>query len=67
MKEMLVEQIGGLELILTEAKFNLVQKIDKAFKETFELENIEYSKLNVYRERAEFKCDDKWGGEVSLH
>ncbi len=43
MKEMLVEQIGGLELILTEAKFNLVQKIDKAFKETFELENIEKS------------------------
>jgi hypothetical protein len=67
MKEMLVEQIGGLELVLAEAKFNLVQKIDTAFKETFKLEGIEYSKLNVYRERAEFNCDDKWGGDVTLY
>ena len=67
MKEMLVEQIGGLELVLAEAKFNLVQKIDTAFKETFKLEGIEYSKLNVYRERAEFNCDGKWGGDVTLY
>jgi hypothetical protein len=67
MKEMLTEQIKGLNEILDTAKFNLVQKIDTAFKETFKLEGIEYSKLNVYRERAEFKCDDQWGGEVSLY
>lgn len=67
MKEMLVEQIGGLELVLAEAKFNLKGKIDKAFCETFELENIGHSKLEVYTERAEFKCDGKWGGDVNLY
>jgi hypothetical protein len=67
MKEMLAEQIKGLNEILDTAKFNLVQKIDTTFKETFKLEDIEYSNLNVYRERAEFKCDDQWGGEVSLY
>ena len=67
MKEMLTEQIRGLENILTEAQYNLKQKIDKAFHETFELEDIEYSKLNVYRERAEFNCDGKWGGDVTLY
>ena len=67
MKEMLTEQIKGLNEILDTAKFNLVQKIDTTFKETFKLEDVEYSNLNVYRERAEFKCDDQWGGEVSLY
>jgi hypothetical protein len=67
MKEMLTEQIKGLNEILDTAKFNLVQKIDTAFKETFKLEGIEYSKLNVYRERAEFNCDGKWGGDVTLY
>ena len=67
MKEMLVEQIGGLELVLAEAKFNLKEKIGKAFCETFELENIGHSKLEVYTERAEFKCDGKWGGDVNLY
>ena len=67
MKEMLVEQIGGLELVLAEAKFNLKGKIDKAFCETFELENIGHSKLEVYTERAEFKCGDSWGGNVNLY
>ena len=67
MKEMLTEQIRGLENILTEAQYNLKQKIDKVFHETFELEDIEYSKLNVYRERAEFNCDGKWGGDVTLY
>lgn len=67
MKEMLTEQIRGLENILTEAQYNLKQKIDKAFHETFELEGIGYSNLDVYRERAEFKCDDQWGGDVSLY
>ena len=64
---MLVEQIGGLELVLAEAKFNLKGKIDKAFCETFELENIGHSKLEVYTERAEFKCGDSWGGDVNLY
>lgn len=67
MKEMLVEQIEGLELILAEAKFNLKGKIDKAFSETFDLENIGHSKLEVYTERAEFKCSDSWGGDVTLY
>lgn len=67
MKEMLIEQIEGLENILAEAKFNLIQKIGTAFKETFELENIGHSKLEVYRERAEFGFNDRWGGEVSLY
>ena len=67
MKEMLVEQIGGLELVLAEAKFNLKEKIGKAFCETFDLENIGHSKLEVYTERAEFKCDGKWGGDVNLY
>ena len=67
MKEMLTEQIKGLNEILDTAKFNLVQKIDTTFQETFKLEGIEYSKLDVSRERAEFKCSNKWFGEVSLH
>lgn len=67
MKEMLIEQIGGLENILAEAKYNLIQKIGTAFKETFELENIGHSKLEVYRERAEFGFSNRWGGEVSLY
>ena len=67
MKEMLTEQIKGLNEILDVAKFNLVQKIDTTFQETFKLEGVEYSKLNVYRERAEFNCDGKWGGDVTLY
>lgn len=67
MKEMLVEQIGGLELVLAEAKFNLKEKIGKAFNETFDLENIGHTKLEVYTERAEFKCGDSWGGDVNLY
>ena len=67
MKEMLTEQIKGLNEILDTAKFNLVQKIDTTFQETFKLDGIEYSKLNVYRERAEFNCDGKWGGDVTLY
>jgi len=67
MKEMLVEQIGGLELVLAEAKFNLKEKIGKALSETFDLENIGHSKLEVYTERAEFKCSDSWGGELNLY
>jgi hypothetical protein len=67
MKEMLVEQIGGLELVLAEAKFNLKEKIGKALSETFDLENIGHSKLEVYTERAEFKCGDSWGGDVNLY
>jgi len=67
MKEMLVEQIEGLELVLAEAKFNLKEKIGKAFSETFDLENIGHTKLEVYTERAEFKCGDSWGGDVNLY
>lgn len=67
MKEMLVEQVKGLELILGEAKFNLKEKIGKALSETFDLENIGHSKLEVYTERAEFKCGDSWGGDVNLY
>ena len=67
MKEMLVEQIGGLELVLAEAKFNLKEKIGKALSETFDLENIGHTKLEVYTERAEFKCGDSWGGDVNLY
>lgn len=67
MKKMLIEQIEGLNEILDTAKFNLVQKIDTTFQETFKLEGVEYSKLNVYRERAEFNCDGKWGGDVTLY
>ena len=67
MKEMLVEQIGGLELVLAEARFNLKEKIGKALSETFDLENIGHSKLEVYTERAEFKCSDSWGGELNLY
>ena len=67
MKEMLVEQIGGLELVLAEAKFNLKEKIGKALSETFDLENIGHTKLEVYTERAEFKCSDSWGGELNLY
>ena len=67
MKEMLVEQIGGLENILAEAQYNLKQKIDTAFRETFELEGIGHTDLNVYRERADFKFDSQWGGELSLY
>ena len=67
MKEMLTEQIGGLENILAEAKYNLVQKINTAFRETFELEGIEHSNLDVYRERADFKFNNQWAGEVNLY
>ena len=67
MKEMLVEQIGGLELVLAEAKFNLKEKIGKAFSETFDLENIGHAKLEVYTERAEFGFGNRWGGEVNLY
>lgn len=67
MKEMLVEQVKGLELVLGEAKFNLKEKIGKALSETFDLENIGHSKLEVYTERAEFKCGDSWGGDVNLY
>ena len=66
-KEELVEQIAGLENILDQAKQNLIQKISSAFHETFDLKNIEYSDLFVGRERAEFKFDNKWGGEVNLY
>ena len=58
MKEMLVEQVKGLELVLAEAKFNLKEKIGKALSETFDLENIGYKNLEVFTERAEFKCSD---------
>ena len=67
MKEMLTEQIKGLENILFEAQHNLKQKIGTAFKETFELEGIEHSSLDVYRERADFKFDNQWAGEVNLY
>lgn len=67
MKEMLVEQIKGLELVLGEAKFNLKEKIGKALSETFDLENIDYKNLEVYTERAEFKCSDSWGGDLNLY
>ena len=67
MKEMLTEQIKGLENILFEAQHNLKQKIGTAFKETFELEGIEHSNLDVYRERADFKFDNQWAGEVNLY
>lgn len=67
MKEMLVEQVKGLELVLAEAKFNLKEKIGKALSETFDLENIGYKNLEVFTERAEFKCSDSWGGELNLY
>jgi hypothetical protein len=67
MKEMLTEQIKGLENILFEAQHNLKQKIGTAFRETFELEGIEHSSLDVFRERADFKFDNQWAGEVNLY
>ena len=59
MKEMLTEQIKGLENILFEAQHNLKEKIGTAFRETFELEGIEHSSLDVFRECADFKFDNQ--------
>jgi hypothetical protein len=62
MKEQLIEQIEGLEGIISDARTNNTNKIFDVFLETFDLKDVEYSRLNVSSERAEFYFnEERWG------
>jgi hypothetical protein len=62
MKEQLIEQIEGLEGIISAARDNKANKIHYLFNEVFDFSNVEYSQLNVSPERAEFYFNnERWG------
>jgi hypothetical protein len=67
LKEVLQAQRTEAQEVQATATQKLVQDISAAFFETFDLSGITYSEVSIGRERAEFKCDDSWGGEVSLY
>ena len=66
MKEQLIEQIEGLKAIKEEARNNKAMKISSLFHEVFDLKDVEYSKLNVGSERAEFGFNNEYFGELTL-
>jgi len=62
MKKQLIEQIDGLEGIISAARQTKTNKILDVFKETFDLSNVEYSHLSAGSERVEFYFnEDRWG------
>jgi len=67
LKEVLQAQRTEAQEVHHTATQKLVQDISAAFFETFDLSGITYSEVSIGRERAEFKCDDSWGGELNLY
>ena len=67
LKDVLQRQLAEAQEVKATATQKLVQDISAAFFETFDLSGITYSEVSIGRERAEFKCDDQWGGELSLY
>lgn len=67
LKDVLQRQLAEAQEVKATATQKLVQDISAAFFETFDLSGITYSELSIGRERAEFKCDDSWGGELNLY
>jgi hypothetical protein len=67
MKEQLIEQIEGLEGIISAARDNKANKIHYLFNEVFDFSNVEYSQLNVSPERAEFYFNNERWGSFTAH
>lgn len=67
LKEVLQAQRTEAQEVHHTTAQKLIQDISAAFFETFDLSGITYSEVSIGRERAEFKCDDSWGGELNLY